>query len=151
MSDANLERAIQLMGTKPVNQPGMCFDAAAHQFVYGENPDGIVMVHGTGITNMPGEEGRDMGHAWLEFDYEGVRYAYDAIWGVARPVDKYRRDLQVGFTVTYELKEFVRIWTKKKYPGPWNDRILNVVKKYDKMLTSKEREYHVDTTELRTA
>lgn len=124
---ARVEEAIEIMGIKPVNPVGSCFDSAAHQLVFGENPDDTVMCHGVGVANMPGQEGNTIGHAWLEFDHPKGRVAIDTTWGVMVQANGYREKLKVKNITTYTKREFIKLWKKKIMPGPWEENIKKIM------------------------
>lgn len=117
---------IELMKTEPLNPIGQCFESAAHQFVHArkQNPPSTIMVHGVGVANFPGQEGSPIGHAWLEMtNNRGVKVALDTTWGIATPIDNYRKLIQVSFTVEYTFEGFVALWRLHGFPGPWHPRI----------------------------
>jgi hypothetical protein len=107
----------------PANPWGSCFDAAAHNLLANLDLEGLVICHGVGIANKPGEEGLRIAHAWLEFDYPQGKAAIDPIWLVAQPADHYRKNLKAELVVTYSKEEFISLWKKHDYPGPWDERI----------------------------
>jgi hypothetical protein len=49
--------------------------------------------------------------------------AIDPIWLVAQRADQYREALQVEYAVTYSREEFLRLWAKHDYPGPWDEKV----------------------------
>lgn len=114
------------MGREPINPIGSCFDSSAHQLVYGGdeyNPPGTYMCHGIGISNMPGEEGKQIGHAWLEYRVEGGAIAIDTTWGLQAPAHQYRSLIKIAYAVEYTRDEFFQLWKQHGYSGPWDSRI----------------------------
>ena len=118
----NEERAIEIMGHMPANPFGSCFDSSAIEFVFHGAPPGAFLVHGIGVSNMPGEEGMQIAHAWIEFG----NMAIDTIWGRVQNKDVYRAGLKVSYSVKYSLDEATELWKKTDYPGPWDPVIMNV-------------------------
>lgn len=109
---------------KPANPWGSCFDAAAWNLLGNDDWGNPVIVHGIGVANKPGEEGRKIAHAWIEFDHpEHGRLAIDPIWLVAQSADIYRKNLQVEHSIAYSREEFLKLWAKHNFPGPWDDRV----------------------------
>ena len=112
------------MNATPPNAWGSCFDAAAWNFANNDDWGSPRMCHGTGIANKPGEEGNPIAHAWIELDHPTHgRIAIDPIWLIAQSADRYRRNLQVGYVVTYGRAEFLRLWAEHNHPGPWDARV----------------------------
>lgn len=123
MNDVNFEKAKKIMGKEPINPIGSCFDSSAFQFLFADDtPQDARLCHGVGIANMPGQEGRKIAHAWIEFD-DGCRTAYDTTWGVRALVSVYRNQLQLDYIVEYTHEEAFRLWRKTDYPGPWDSKI----------------------------
>jgi hypothetical protein len=110
--------------TQPPNPWGSCFDSAAHNLIANRDVDGLRMVHGIGIANRPGQEGLRVAHAWLEFPHEKVgKVAFDPIWLKFVPADLYRKNLQVQYSVEYTRWDFMDLWHKHEFPGPWDEKI----------------------------
>lgn len=126
----NVQQAIELMGSEPFNEIGQCFDSAIQQIVYAEDtPDDARLVHAIGTANMPGQEGSKIGHAWIEFNHSsGIRVALDTTWGKVIKADRYRQILQVEYAVEYSLQQTLELWREHLYAGPWDDKIIQVVK-----------------------
>ncbi len=114
----------------PPNPFGTCFDSAA-MILLTNLADGLkdmVMVHGVGIANLPGIEGKKIAHAWIEFTHpKHGKCALDPIWLIAQPVEIYYNNLQVSFTVEYAAEEFMREWRENDYPGPYCPTIKDYV------------------------
>lgn len=128
-----ISKAIQIMGKEPINPLGSCFDSAAHQMIFGENkPDGLTLCHGIGISNMPGDNGNEMAHAWIEWPHPVGRIAYDTTWGVATFAEKYRADLKLSYFVEYSLEEAWELWLAFDYPGPWDNKIAKISDAFSK-------------------
>lgn len=136
---ANVEEAIRRMGgIKPINPIGLCFDSSAYQIVFGKMKlPNLKLCHGIGIANMPGQEGRLIAHAWLECFYppKNQRMALDTTWGVATPIEQYRRDLQIKKVISYTKEEALALWQRTDMPGPWDPEIQAVC---DGKLTKEE-------------
>lgn len=130
MPKPDVEKAAKLMGREPINPVGSCFDTSAFQMlVEKDQPSDIMLCHGIGIANMPGQEGHQMIHAWLEWTVRGRKCAYDTTWGVLTTVEKYRRDLQLSYCVEYTRSEMLQLWFEHDFPGPWDEKIKAVAKK----------------------
>lgn len=129
-SGHNLQRngeetpAITLHGKKPANPFGSCFDSAAWNIIGNNEWGNPRMCHGIGIANLTGQEGRRIAHAWIEFDHpkHGV-VAIDPIWLIPQSAEIYRKNLQVEYSVTYNCTDFIALWVKYDYPGPYDDKI----------------------------
>lgn len=126
MGEPNVILASRLMGRKPINPIGNCFDNCALQAILMKNPpENLRICHGIGVANMPGQIGNAIGHAWLEWD--GL--VYDTTWGCIVYAKKYREDLKISFVVEYSRSQFLKLWKKHDYPGPWENKILRVINK----------------------
>tara|TARA_R100000963_G_C4638025_1_gene101885 strand:+ start:429 stop:881 length:453 start_codon:yes stop_codon:yes gene_type:complete len=142
---ANINKAEELMeGRKMKNEFGSCFDSIAPelidlQFVIPISVDEIAVTehedfsdvkicHAIGVANMPGQEGQEMAHAWIEFnDTKGnVKVAFDVIWGLATPSNLYRHNLSISHIVEYTIQEFYNLWEENGTPGPWDKKIKEV-------------------------
>lgn len=133
------ELACQKMKKKPQNPIGTCFDSVGRNIIYNHDmPADAYICHAIGISNMPGEEGELMAHAWIEFEnkFHGM-VAVDTTWDEAVLASRYREILKIRKVVTYTQKEFMKLWREFNYPGPWDYDILQVIKSYSK----KERVY----------
>lgn len=108
---------------KPPNPWGSCFDSAAHNMQGNKDIESLVMCHGIGIANRPGQEGTRIAHAWLEFDHNGERVALDCIWLIYQRASEYREKLQLQYVVEYPREEFMRLWAQNNFPGPWDVRV----------------------------
>ncbi|MBX4215579.1 hypothetical protein KW797_01375 [Candidatus Parcubacteria bacterium] len=115
----------------PPNPLGSCFDAAAHNLAMNLDEESLVMCHGLGVATWPGQEGKRIAHAWLEFDHEGKRAALDCIWMVAQPADFYRNNLKADYVVEYTKDEFMRLWHEHNFPGPWDELLKKFTKDND--------------------
>lgn len=116
------------MGKEPMNPIGECFDSSAAQFLLGENPDRCRLCHGIGVANMPGQEGREIGHAWLQFTLDdGREGVIDTTWGVVVEANHYRKNLKLKYVVEYNMEEARANWEKYDMPGPWDKKILKVI------------------------
>lgn len=72
LSKEAIQKAVEAMGRKPINPIGQCFETAIRQLLFaGDAPDDARLCHGLGIANMPGQEGKVMAHAWVEYDHPG--------------------------------------------------------------------------------
>lgn len=112
----------------PPNPFGSCFDAAAHNLIanYESDVPNLNMCHGIGVSNRPGEEGKKIAHAWIEFDHPQGRVAFDAIWLVFQSAENYRRNLKVERVVEYPKAEFIQTWKERDYPGPWDAEMKKI-------------------------
>lgn len=122
------EKSRRLMGRDPHNPIGSCFDSVPPTLFDWINSMPVKVCHAIGIATLPGQEGRVMAHAWLEKD----GYAYDVIWAAKCPVEKYRADLNISYIVEYSTMEFMQLYIKTNYPGPWDPKILAITEKKDK-------------------
>lgn len=124
LSKKNQLKAERIMGKKPLNPIGSCFDSAAYQFTHSPNrPKDCVICHGIGVANVPGQEGQTMAHAWLEYTFDNIRCAMDTTWGVVELASAYRRDLKLAYVVEYDYLEFLMLWARHNYPGPFDKNI----------------------------
>jgi hypothetical protein len=111
-------------GRKPANEFGTCFDAAAISLLANPGHPSAIICHGVCVSNLPGQEGEHMAHAWIELIHEKYGHvAIDPIWLVAMPQEKYRKDTKCEYVVTYTRAEFMRLWRETDYPGPWDERV----------------------------
>jgi len=111
--------AIELMGRPPINPIGSCFDSTAVQAFEWIRAAPFKICHGVGVATMPGQEGREIGHCWLERD--GM--AFDTTWGAKVDADKYRADLRLSYVVEYDPLDWLRQYLETNYPGPWDPKI----------------------------
>jgi hypothetical protein len=122
----DVARAIEQMGREPINPVGSCFESSAfHLMIAEEIPKDTILCHGIGVSNFPGEEGAEIGHAWLE--HEGK--AYDTTWGLSTEADHYRENLKLSYVVTYTRKQAMDNWVRFDYPGPWDEKIKAITEK----------------------
>lgn len=128
MTQGDYEKAVEKMGQEPANPIGECFESSMAQLAFGEEPpEGVVLCHGLGIANMPGQEGTVIGHAWLEWnDEDGQRVALDTTWFKAMYASHYRKNLQLSYIVEYTRAEAISLWKSHDYPGPWDLRIKEI-------------------------
>lgn len=126
----NIEAAIKIMGKEPVNPIGSCFDSAFMQFLFAESADKYPkrkLCHGIGIASLPGSTGKEMAHAWIEFD----EYALDTTWMLMIPIEKYRSDLQLRHVVEYTPAEALFLGKTSDRSGPWDPKILEISNKFE--------------------
>lgn len=129
VTEEQVREAVKAMGCEPVNPIGTCFDSTGITFIQdcsGPRKSNERLCHGIGIANMPGQEGREMIHAWIEFDHREQRFAFDTTWGKAHPAEKYREDLRCNYVVEYTYEETLALWKKHDMPGPWDPKIVAV-------------------------
>lgn len=127
--------AIRKYGRAPVNPIGTCFDTAAFQLIAPEAPPSVRLCHGIGIANLPGQEGLEMAHAWIELVTNlGQKIALDTTWGDKALAERYRQELQLSYVVEYTQEQALELWKKHDYPGPWDERILAI--------TERNKKYH---------
>lgn len=123
ISKAQLIETTIMAGREPKNPIGSCFDTVAWQARHGENrPDNLLICHGLGVANLPGQQGHTMAHAWLEWG----NTAFDTTWGVSMNRFKYRKEIQLKYLVQYTYDEFMCLWLEHNYPGPWDKKIKSV-------------------------
>ncbi len=123
-SNSNLKKAIEVMGFEPINEIGQCFDATFLQMLGGgEPPEDLKLCHGIGIANMPGQEGNQIAHAWLEWGGK----AYDCIWGTMQDAKSYRENFNLTYVVEYTFEEAVALGRKHDRSGPWDLKIKAVI------------------------
>lgn len=108
----------------PPNPYGTCFDATAHNFLANKDEPTLRVCHGVGIANKPDELGNTIGHAWLEFERDGVKIALDCNWLVFQPAERYRKMLQMSYVVEYDAQQFMDMWMKTDFPGPWDAKVM---------------------------
>jgi len=138
-TEIEIKEAEKLMGRKLKNKPGTCFDSVSYALIeYGffypisETKFRIVkhkdykkvrVCHGIIIENWPISNGKEISHAWIEFNKKNIRYAYDAIWDVANNAEHFRKVLKLSYVKEYRLGSFYYLWKKYNYPGPWDAKI----------------------------
>lgn len=130
-----ISQAVAIMGRKPVNPIGACFDSAAAQCALGgDPPETLRICHGIGVASMPGQEGLEIAHAWLEWTEEsrGVVVAFDTTWGVLTLASSYRAKLGLFYVTHYAREEFIRLWGKHNHPGPYDSLIIAVADRVGK-------------------
>ena len=136
-----MNEKITVLGKEPVNPIGTCFDSATTIFIRlspSEFRD-AKLCHGIGISNYPGQPDEPIAHAWIEAtDKSYGRVALDPIWMVMQPASVYRKNLQVSLVIEYSYRFFLKKWREKKYPGPYDKRILAMTIEGKK---SKENNY----------
>ncbi len=107
------------------NPFGSCFDAAAWNLIANlkSRMPNMKMCHGVGISNHPDSMGKKVAHAWIEFDHPKGRAAFDPIFLLAQSSEIYRKNFDVEIVVEYTQKEFMRLWKKNDFPGPYDVRV----------------------------
>jgi hypothetical protein len=131
MAKAEMTIDITINGRPPVNPIGTCFDSAARVFITLDSYrwHAARICHGIGVSNLPGEEGEPIAHAWIEaYDKEHGRIAIDTTWMLAQPAKHYRENLQVSFVKDYTFVEFMQKWQETNYPGPWEEKLIALTK-----------------------
>lgn len=127
------DRIVKLAGKEPVNPLGTCFDSVGNQLIeigVTHHVKNYKICHGIGTSNMLGQEGLAIAHAWIEYDLisKNRRIAMDTTWGDLVYADIYRKDLKIEHVVEYTAKEFLRKWVEFNYPGPWDYKIVELQK-----------------------
>jgi hypothetical protein len=130
MSEDSYQKTIALMGRKPLNPIGQCFDSTAHQIltwsVHETDFTEIRICHGIVTCNVPGQEGQNGMHSWIEANVRGKRFAFDTTWGVMQEVPAYRAGASLIHVVEYSMDEFILLWKEAGYPGPFDPKIIEV-------------------------
>jgi hypothetical protein len=122
------KKACLVMQREPLNPIGSCFDSVAHNILMNSNvPKDALICHGIGVSNMPGQEGEIMAHAWIECEYEGIKWAADTTWDAMVPAAAYREKFFLNYVCEYTQKEFMENWQTSEYPGPWDSKIKKVI------------------------
>ncbi len=126
------EKACKAMQKTPVNPIGTCFDSVARNVLLNEElPESAIICHGIGLTNMPEETPEIMAHAWIEYiDEDGILLAADTTWDVVALAEDYRTKASLHYVKTYTPEEFMVNWDDFGFPGPWDNKILKVIKSY---------------------
>jgi hypothetical protein len=138
-SNENVNKASELMGKEPIAPIGMCFTAAldalsalSEKVAAGEAKD-LALIHAIGVANMPGQEGKTIAHAWVEFTlvggiHAGEKFAFEPIWGVIVPVEKMKESLKVSYSIRYTIKDIELLMFKdgRFDTGPWNKQIIEL-------------------------
>ena len=129
-----LNETIKLMGGLEPQAPiGMCFTAALDALsvlqdkaLNGEASD-VKLVHGIGTANMPGQEGRTIAHAWIEFNHKqsDQRMVMEPIWCIVTTAKNLRESLKVSYSVEYSLEDLKTLMFKdgRFDTGPWDEKI----------------------------
>jgi hypothetical protein len=130
----DVKAAAKIMGREPLNEIGSCFDTAGMHFLAAGFPEDSKLCHGIGIANIPGQEGKLMGHAWIEYydKKRKVTAAFDTTWGISTPADHYRKQLNLSYCVVYTKREAFANWSKTDMPGPWDPKIFAITEAKDK-------------------
>lgn len=125
----HIEIATRVMGRKPDSQLGSCFESCAIWMIDPRRmiPPDVVVVHGIGVSNFPGQEGMAIGHAWLEGTIDKRWAVIDVIWNIATTVENYYKQLQLSHMVVYPRKQFLKLWGETGFPGPWDKKIIDTV------------------------
>jgi hypothetical protein len=139
VSEETLQKAQAVMGKEPVAALGSCFISAlrAYEAIRKEQiagrVDGLVLVHGIGIASMPGQEGNEIVHAWLEFTKDGNLIAYDPIWDVFTTAEHYATQFKTRRTVKYNFNDITSNIIKSDTIdlGPWDSEILAIAERAD--------------------
>jgi hypothetical protein len=135
-SKESIERAIKLMGRKPINPIGECFESSIQCLLNPKLNDEIIklknvkLCHGIGITNFNNENGEKFAHSWIEYEVEGGKIAIDTTWGLQISALKYRKDLQLNYVVEYTPQKALKNW--EKGVPPWNKKIRKIIDDYKK-------------------
>ncbi len=117
------------MKREPINPIGSCFDSVGHNVLCNSDmPENAIICHGIGKATFPGQEGEPMAHAWIECVYDGITYAADTTWDVMVKAEEYRKKASLDYVRTYTQNEFMINWQDFEYPGPWDLKILSVIK-----------------------
>lgn len=139
ISDKNLKEAVLKMGgLTPMNPIGQCFESALHAYYASRkyelkgNIKDLALVHGIGIANMPGQEGKTIAHAWITYfasDDPEVLRAYEPTWGVVTTDAKILKDLNVKYARAYDYEQIKYEITKNNNIdiGPWDPKVLAVL------------------------
>ena len=126
-TEKQYKETIKKMGREPLNPIGTCFDSSIYQLFDPKIilPKDTILVHGIGISNMPRDKNKIIGHAWLEFkDKEKGWVAVDTTWGLATFRDHYRKGLKLKYLITYTKEEALKAWVKSP---PWDEKIKAVM------------------------
>lgn len=117
-------------GQSAQNPFGSCFDAAAWNLIANlkSGMSNMKMCHGVGTSNHPDSMGKKIAHAWIEFDHPQGRVAFDPIFLLDQSAEIYRRNFQAEIVVEYTYKEFMRLWAKNDFPGPYDIRVSALAK-----------------------
>ena len=123
--NANIARAIELVGRPPINPIGQCFESSIRQIIFATDcPPDARLCHGIAIANFPGQEGLTVGHAWIEYDSDdGTRIAMDTTWGLRQRATTSRKGLKVMHVREYSRAEAQMRWKMLGMPGPWDPAI----------------------------
>lgn len=107
------EKTIKLMGRKPINPIGECFECSTRYLLDPKlNKDflklkNVRLCHGIGICNIPGQEGEKIAHGWIEFTTieDNVDIVFDTTWGTLTKASLYRKRLKLKYVIEYTPKE----------------------------------------------
>lgn len=118
------EQVCKHYGKKPVAPIGQCFDNTGLAVLGSpEMMNKMTVCHAIGTATMPGQEGNEMKHAWIEFIKEGELLAADTTWGFVCEAKQYREQLNVTYVVEYTAKEYLALWKEHDHPGPYDEKI----------------------------
>ena len=131
LSKSQYKKACKEMGRKPLNPIGQCFETVAHDVLNNEFfPEEITICHAVIEANMPGQEGQEAGHAWIEFELHSSVAAADTTWGVMTQADHYRSQLKTRNIIEYNKQEFLGLWKSHDFPGPFDHKIKTITDRY---------------------
>jgi len=101
---------------------GNCY-YSAYNNMGGKYP---ILVHGI-VTGTKGKlEGLEYGHAWLEFERDGIEWCYDSETDKEFPKVLFYRVGNVEYTKKYTPMEAVVESLKFGHYGPWDKKIFDV-------------------------
>lgn len=129
------EAQLRMQGKEPLNPIGQCFESALHAYFQLRQLElkgaikNLMLVHGIGTSNFPGQEGKKIAHAWLTFGKDDEFLAFEPTWGLITEAAKVIKDLQVEHVSTYRHSHLVKEITKNNNIdiGPWDKKILEVL------------------------
>lgn len=84
------------------------------------------LVHGI-VTGQKQIEGVRYGHAWVEFEEDGMEFVYDTTNEKVFPRVLYYAVGQITDTKSYSLEEAYRECLKHRHYGPWDSVISEAV------------------------
>lgn len=117
---------------KAIRPVGMCFlnafTALMEWELEGSRFPGVYehsnprLVHGICWTN-DDQVPRRTGHAWLEFDQDGLRWGHDATYGVTVPAVLFRKEGRAEYATEYTANQAALLFLERGFCGPWDKRI----------------------------
>ncbi len=127
LDEETYKKICKIKGREPLNPIGSCFDSSAFLVVLDQGITKFTSVnlcHGLIVANIPGQEGREVPHAWVEAKENGQEIVLDAVWGEKIPKDEFYKITKPSMVHSYTKTKALQMWFQHDYPGPWHPRLI---------------------------